>query len=136
MREGVTMFQHLAGAISSLISLDAESAANRKSAPWPMVRNRDTGEQPADFASADPTPEDALAAREAEVRQQRLLARIQAVLSDDPMLLVFARAVMDADAPPSPADLASRFGWTPVEVYNMRKRLQRRLGPLLRDEQG
>jgi len=124
---GVSMFVHLAGVVSSLVSHDAELAENRTTIHWPETRSADGDVIPVDMVDDSPNAEDALVAREAAVRQSRLALQVLNALSDAPQLRRAARLIMEAPGPIPPRRLAEALGCDVGEVYNMRKQLQRRL---------
>lgn len=130
-REGVSMFQHLAGVVSSLISTDAESAPNRGTIAWPQVTGGDGTSRPLDPPTDAPTPEDRVVLRQEQVWQRHLSVRVLAVLEKDPPLKAFAEFVMASDTVPTPRAIADHLGCPVEQIYAMRKKLQRRLAPLL-----
>lgn len=132
---GVSMFVHLAGVVSSLVSHDAELAENRTTIPWPETRTPDGDLAPVDMVDQQPNPEELLVNREAAARQERLAAQVFNALADAPQLRRAARLIMEAQGPIPPRRLAEALGCDVAEVYNMRKQLQRRLA-FLNQHQG
>ncbi len=132
---GVSMFVHLAGVVSSLVSHDAELAENRTTIPWPETRNADGDLAPVEMVDQRPNAEQSLVAREAAIRQSRLALQVLNALADAPNLRRAARLIMEAPGPIPPRRLADALGCDVAEVYNMRKQLQRRLA-FLNHQQG
>lgn len=128
----IGLFQHLAGVISSLVSHDAARLENRSVTPLPDPAEGDG----ADLASDEPTPDAALIERQEQERQARLVVRVLQELASEPDLRRAAIIVMQADQTPRPRDLAAALGIAVDDVYNMRKRLQRRLGFLFEPAAG
>ncbi len=124
------MFTHLTGIISSLVSHDVESAANRSTADWP---SQATGE-PIDFAAELPTPEEDIIARESEDQQNLVLGKVFQALSGEDDLCSFVRLLIDAPEALAPRDLADALHIPVDDVYLMRKRLRRRLRFLVEPE--
>ena len=75
--------------------------------------------------SATPEPLDVLAQREAREEGDRFVAGLLAACADDPPLQRAATLILEGVA--KPADIAAKLGVPIDEIYNMRKRLQRRL---------
>jgi hypothetical protein len=117
------MFRHLGGVISSLVSHDARSEANRATVGWPTA----DGGQPVDFASDRPSAEETLVERDVQHEQNTLVVRVLDMLQDEPDLARFVRMLMAAPDLPPPRQMALRLGVQVDEIYSMRKRLQRRL---------
>jgi hypothetical protein len=132
---GVSMFVHLAGVVSSLVSHDAELAENRATIPWPETRTADGDLAPLDMVDLSPNAEETMVAREAAARQSRLAIRVLNALADAPHLRKAARMIMEAPGPIPPRRLAEALGCDVGEVYNMRKQLQRRLAFLNQPEE-
>lgn len=124
---GVSMFVHLAGVVSSLVSHDAELSENRSTINWPEARTADGELVSVDMVDDGPNAEAILLGREAEARQARLAAEVFNALSDAPQLRRAARLIMEAPGAIPPRRLADALGCDVAEVYNMRKQLQRRL---------
>lgn len=122
------MFRHLGGVISSLVSHDAESEANRLTVAWPV----DAAGQPLDLASDKPSPEDRLVGQAAGATQADLVVRVLSAVGDEPDLAAFVRLLMAAPDVPPPRQMAQRLGVPVEQIYVMRKRLQRRLRFLYR----
>lgn len=121
--EGVDLFAHLAGVVSSLVSHDA--ARGRRTG---FLEDAPPGRQ---WPSPDPNAEDALALIAEAERQEALKDAILRALADDPLACRVARLLMEAETPPPPRALAALLGVAVDEVYRARKRLQRRIGPML-----
>jgi len=124
---GVSMFVHLAGVVSSLVSHDAELAENRTTIPWPESRTPDGDLAPVDMVDQQPNAEELLVNRDTDARQARLTVQVFKALADAPKLKRAARLIMEANGPVPPRRLAAALGCDVAEVYNMRKQLQRRL---------
>jgi len=124
---GVTMFVHLAGVVSSLVSHDAELAENRTTVPWPEARGVDGDLIPVDMADGRANAEETLVAREDGAQQSRLVVKVLGALADAPNLRRAARLIMESSGPIPPRKLAALLECDVAEVYNMRKQLQRRL---------
>lgn len=121
--EEITMFAHLAGVISSLISHDAASATNRSVKEWPTDK---TGE-PIDIAASSLTPEDEMIRSGAEDEQTRLIERVRHELRGEPDLASFVDLLLEAPSTVAPREIAEELRISVADVYLMRKRLQRRL---------
>ncbi len=77
------------------------------------------------IAAPAPGPLEALINREAESEAEKFRTAFLAFLVDDPPLAAAVGLMLDGTA--KPAMLAASLGMDVTEVYNMRKRLQRRL---------
>jgi DNA-directed RNA polymerase specialized sigma24 family protein len=127
----ISMFAHMAGVISSLVSHDAETAENRTTRAWPERALGDGDSQPMDFTDDRPNPEEAVVEAEEAGRQQRLTMHVLKALADAPDLRRLAVLIMNAPGPIPPRQLADELGCSASDIYNMRKQLQRRLGFLV-----
>jgi hypothetical protein len=117
------MFRHLGAVISSLVSHDAESEANRLTVTWPVGGDGN----PIDVACEQPSAEERLVGQASGDEQAELVVRVLSTLSDEPDLAAFVRLLMASPALPAPREMAKRLGVPVDEIYTMRKRLQRRL---------
>lgn len=120
-REGVTLFSHLCGVVSSLVSKDAQSGGNVR------VDQGDASELQETLADSRRDPEATLIARAREEQSEAFVARILAELADEPELQAVVELILTHDTPPPPRALAERIGCPVNIVYQLRRRLQRRL---------
>lgn len=123
-REGVTLFSHLCGVISSLVSKDAQSGGNVRIDPGDAAALQET------VADTRRDPEATLIARSREDQSEAFVQRLLAELADEPELQAVVELILTHDTPPPPRDLAARIGCPVAVVYQLRRRLQRRLSRL------
>lgn len=124
-REDIGLFQHLCGVISSLVSRDANRKENA------AVSQVESGVAGTESPDTGPDPEEHLLATEAEARQRQLIERVRSDLQDDPPLQALAELILTHADPPPPRRLAEAIGCSVEIVYQMRRRLQRRLDWLM-----
>jgi len=123
------LVQHLKNVVESDLNHLAVGFENRRVMTEAVLDARVAETRPEGFLagvpSGTPTPPEAAVRREEERAAKEFSDAFLATLDDDPAMRKVVACIFDGVV--KPAEIAARVGIAPTEIYNMRKRLQRRL---------
>ena len=121
------LFVHLRSIVDSKLSHLVESKANRSIRSEAMLSTEE--DHPSallvQFPDSSPSPDQIVSQAEEEQLAEEFFWGFFEYLKDEPLLQQVSECIVDGIT--KPAEVATRLGVPPKEVYNMRKRLQRRL---------
>ena len=123
------LVQHLKNVIESDLHHLAVGFENRRVLTEAVLDGRAADPAPGGFLSqvpgAGPTPAEAAIRREEEREARAFADAFLATLEHEPLLRSVVQCIFDGVV--KPAEVAARIGASPTGVYNVRKRLQRKL---------
>jgi DNA-directed RNA polymerase specialized sigma24 family protein len=123
------LFAHLRSIVDSKLSHLVESKANRSIRSEATLSTKDDDEHlttlVAQFPDSAPSPDQTVLQAEEEQLAEEFFWGFFEYLKDEPLLQKVSECIVDGIN--KPAEIAARLEVPPKEVYNVRKRLQRRL---------